>query len=85
MLRVLIASLVVLFFWLVVPFAQEQPTVNCATIEQCRILVMVTRGQLLSAQDAWAFWAEKASKVQEELDKVKKETTKKEQEHAKTE
>mgnify|MGYP001584561444 FL=1 len=64
-----------------VAFAQDQPAVNCATIEQCRILVLVARGQLISAQDAWAFWAEKAQKVQEQLEKLKKELSEKKQEN----
>lgn len=61
--------------------AQDQPTVNCTTIEQCRILVMVVRGQLLSAQEAWAFWANNADILQKQLEKLKKDTPKEEKKH----
>lgn len=61
-------------------YAQDQPPVNCVTIEQCRVLVMVVRGQLLSAQDAWAFWAQHADALQKQLDKLQKDVPKKEEE-----
>ena len=64
-----------------VAFAQDQPTVNCATVEQCRVLVLEARGQLISAQDAWAFWAERAQNMQEQLEKLKKELSEKKQEN----
>ena len=80
MVRLIIAALLLLSLW-ATGFSQEQPAVNCATIEQCRILVLVARGQLLSAQDSWAFWADKAQKTQEQLEKLKKELQEKKQEN----
>ena len=62
-------------------FAQDQPVVNCVTVEQCRVLVLVARGQLISAQDAWAFWAEKAQKTQEQLKKLQRDMQTKQQEN----
>lgn len=80
MLRLAIALFVVLFFWVVVPFAQDQPGINYATIEQCRVLVMVLRGQLVSAQDSWAFWAQHADTLQKQVKKLQKDVSKKEEE-----
>ena len=80
MVRLIIAALLLLSLW-ATGFSQEQPAVNCATIEQCRILVLVARGQLLSAQDSWGFWAERAQKIQEQLEKLQKELSEKKKEN----
>lgn len=84
MLRVIILA-TVLGLWMqalwMQAIAQEQPAVNCATVEQCRVLVMVARGQLFSAQDAWAFWADKAQKLQGQLEKLQKATDEKTEEN----
>ena len=79
MIRLLLVVALLLSLW-ITGFAQDQPAVNCATVEQCRVLVLVARGQLLSAQDAWAFWADKAQKTQEHLEKLQKDAQAKQQE-----
>ena len=78
--RLLIVVALLLSLW-ITGFAQDQLAVNCATVEQCRVLVLVARGQLLSAQDAWAFWADKAQKAQEQLEKLQKELYEKRQDN----
>ena len=80
MVRLILVILLIVSMW-TVAFAQDQPTVNCATVEQCRVLVLVARGQLISAQDAWAFWAEKAQKMQEQLEKLHNDMQTKRQEN----
>ena len=72
MMRLIIVGIILLSLW-AKAIAQDQTAVNCTTVDQCRILVLVARGQLLSAQDSWAFWAYKAQNIQEQLEKVQKE------------
>ena len=71
MMRLIIVGIILLSLW-AKAIAQDQTAVNCTTVDQCRILVLVARGQLLSAQDSWAFWAYKAQNIQEQLEKVQK-------------
>lgn len=66
--------------------AQEsQPVVNCTTVDQCRVLVLVLRVQLQTAQESWAFWASHADTLQKQLDKLQKEQKTLEQKETKDE
>ena len=83
--RIALALLLILLpVMLAAQDAPPPPQVNCANLEQCRVLVLVTRAQLQTAQESWAFWASLADTLQQQLVAMKKETAVKADEKGQT-